>query len=97
MKETGPEGDVYKGRFIPPGTRIAHDTWSLTHDAAVYGADADIYRPERWIEATEDERGVMKRQAELVFGSGRWQCAGKTVAALELNKIFVEVRFREST
>lgn len=94
MKETGPEGDLYKGCFIPPGTRIAHDTWSVTHSQAIFGPDADHYRPERWLEATEDERGVMKRQTELVFGSGRWACAGKAVASLELNKIFVEVRLQ---
>ena len=29
---------------------------------------------------------------ELVFGYGRWQCLGRNVALIELNKIFVEVR-----
>jgi hypothetical protein len=33
----------------------------------------------------------MRRVAELVFGYGRWGCAGKMIAFLELNKVFVEV------
>lgn len=30
---------------------------------------------------------------EMVFGYGRWMCAGNTVAFTELNKIFVEVSY----
>jgi hypothetical protein len=26
-----------------------------------------------------------------VFGSGRWGCAGRMIAFMELNKVFVEV------
>ncbi len=33
----------------------------------------------------------MERAAELTFGAGRYTCAGKTIAFLELNKIFAEV------
>jgi cytochrome P450 len=59
----------------------------------VFGADADVFRPERWIEAGGDERAEMRRVAELAFGYGRWGCAGKMIALLELNKVFVEVSF----
>jgi len=33
----------------------------------------------------------MERNNELVFGYGRFQCLGKSVAFIELNKIFVEL------
>lgn len=33
----------------------------------------------------------MERNNELVFGYGRFQCLGKNVAFIELNKIFVEL------
>lgn len=91
MKQTGPEGDFFEGRFIPPGTRIAHSTWAVTHDARVYGPDVDVFRPERWLEAGEDVRGAMHRQTELVFGSGRFGCPGRAIALMELSKILVEV------
>jgi cytochrome P450 len=33
----------------------------------------------------------MERNNELIFGYGRFQCLGKNVAFIELNKIFVEL------
>lgn len=92
MKESGPNGDYVEGRFIPPGTRVAHSIWAVTHDVTVFGRDADIFRPERWIEADPATTRIkMQKQTELVFGYGRWGCAGKTIAFIELNKVFVEV------
>lgn len=92
MKEAGPKGDTFEGRYIPPGTRVAHNTWATTHDKTVFGIDADVFRPERWIEADSSARSKMQKQTELVFGYGRWGCAGKTIAFMELNKVYVEVR-----
>lgn len=63
----------------------------------MFGADADIFRPERWLEDEEEGSGAeekvaeMRRVAELVFGYGRWGCAGKMLAFMELNKVIVEV------
>ena len=91
MKESGPNGDYVEGMFIPPGTRVAHSIWATTHSATTFGNDADAFRPERWIEADPATRTKMQKQTELVFGYGRWGCAGKTIAFIELNKIFVEV------
>ncbi len=34
----------------------------------------------------------MVRTVDLVFHYGKYQCLGKTVALMEFNKIFVEVR-----
>ena len=91
MKQTGRNGDTYQGKYIPPSTRIAHDTWSLTHDHVVFGHDAEVFRPERWLQADSKQKAIMQKQAELVFGTGRWQCAGKNVALMELHKIVVEI------
>lgn len=33
----------------------------------------------------------MERNNELIFGHGRFQCLGKSIAFIELNKIFVEL------
>ena len=33
----------------------------------------------------------MERNNELIFGYGRFQCLGKNVAFIELDKIFVEL------
>lgn len=91
MKQTGAEGDFFGGQHIPPGTRVGHSTWAVTHDVRVFGADVDVYRPERWLEAGEKAAGAMRRQTELVFGSGRFGCPGRVIAFRELNKVLVEV------
>ena len=91
MKQTGPNGGTYEDRFIPPGTRIAHDTWSVTHNRSVFGHDADEFRPERWLEADTKQKATMERHTELIFGTGRWQCAGKAVALMELHKLVFEL------
>lgn len=96
MKEVGAEGDMFDGKFLPAGTRIGHSTWAVTHDTSVFGADADVFRPERWLEADEKTRTAMRKQTELIFGSGRWGCPGKTVAFIELNKVMVEVSYHRS-
>ncbi|GJC90383.1 cytochrome P450 monooxygenase lolP1 [Colletotrichum liriopes] len=91
MKQVGPDGDMYEGTFLPPGTRVGHDTWSMTHDKQLFGEDADSFRPERWLEGDAATIKEWRKTTELVFGAGRWQCAGKTVALMELNKVVVAV------
>lgn len=57
----------------------------------VWGVDAQYFRPERWLKGTPEEIKRREMNAELVFGYGKWQCLGKNVAQIELNKVFVEV------
>lgn len=42
----------------------------------VYGSDAEVFRPERWIEANDEERKTMEKNL-LTFGSGNRVCIGK--------------------
>ena len=85
-------GDILDGRFVPAGTWIGHSVFSMMRNKAVFGEDVDVFRPERWLDASPQGRARMHHTAALGFGSGRWSCAGKTVALIQLNKIFVEVR-----
>ena len=86
-----PGGDTIDDKHVPAGTLVAPNFWATGRNKAVFGADADVFRPGRWLEAGGEERTEMRRVAELVFGYGRWGCAGKMIAFLELNKVFVEV------
>lgn len=90
-KVVPPEGDTLDGKFVPGGTKIAWNVWSLLHRKDMFGQDAGVFRPERWLEASTDRRIDMERHVELVFGYGRYMCAGKTIALMELNKVFFEV------
>lgn len=91
MKQVPPEGDNVNGLFVPGGTRIAHNTLALQRLKAVFGEDAEVFRPERWLIAEAEAHREMTQVVEMVFGHGRWMCAGKPVAFIELNKIFVQV------
>ncbi|RYC64508.1 hypothetical protein CHU98_g1728 [Xylaria longipes] len=86
-----PEGDMIHGKFIPGGTAIAMNTPSLFSSTTNFGDDAALFRPERFTEADEQRRTEMERLVELGFGYGRWQCSGKPVAFMELNKVYFEL------
>jgi cytochrome P450 len=61
----------------------------------VFGEDANVFRPEWWIEAaaagTQERSAYMKmeRCLGLVFGTGRYGCLGKNIEMIELDKVFV--------
>ena len=85
-------GDVLCGFQVPEGTDVGVSMLGLQHSKEIYGEDAAMFRPERWLEAQGDRLKTMMGTWELVFKYGKWQCLGKSVALIELNKIFVEVR-----
>ncbi|KAI0206849.1 cytochrome P450 [Astrocystis sublimbata] len=90
-KEVPPEGDTINGHFVPGGTAVGPNLPSLMRSKALFGPDADIFRPERYLEVDAATRSEMQRNVELVFGYGRWMCAGKAVAWVELNKTLFEL------
>lgn len=88
-----PEGDTVSGYFLPGGTEIGYSIMSICRRKEIWGADAEIWRPERWLEADAQKLALMNSTVDLVFSSGKWMCLGKNVALMEFNKIFVEVCF----
>lgn len=92
-KEVPQGGDTFKGVFLPGGTKVGYCAWGIFRRPDIWGDDSHEFRPERWLEASPDKLRQMEGTLELIFGYGRWQCLGKNVALMELNKVFVEVRF----
>jgi cytochrome P450 len=90
-KSVPASGDTYKGVYLPPGTKIGNCIWGVMRDKSVWGENADEFRPERWLESKGDKLREMESTLELIFGLGRWQCLGRNVALMELNKVFVEL------
>lgn len=93
-KVVPPEGDTVGGRFVPGGTAVGWNLLPMMRSPRRWGHDADIFRPERFTEAGGRERGDMERLVDMVFGYGRFRCAGSPLAFMELNKVFFEVRSR---
>lgn len=48
--------EVLCGVPIPAGTNVAWSPWSIMRDVDIFGADADLFRPERWLSRTEDSK-----------------------------------------
>jgi cytochrome P450 len=91
VKEVPPEGDTIHGHFVPGGTRIGTAALALQRSKDMFGVDVDVFRPERWLNIDADKKREMVQIVDMVFGYGRWGCAGKPVAFIELNKIYIEV------
>lgn len=78
--------------FLPGGTNISSAVWPLHVRKDIFGEDATLFRPERWIiEQDKAKLADMNQIHDLTFGYGRYQCLGKPVAIMEINKTVFEV------
>ncbi|KAK8038243.1 Cytochrome P450 monooxygenase lolP1 [Apiospora phragmitis] len=86
------QGEVVCGKLVPAGTNVEPSLKTAARDKGVYGDDADSFRPERWIEADGEKLRAMEETSRLIWGGpGRWECLGKKIALIELDKVFFEV------
>ncbi|KAG4429416.1 hypothetical protein IFR05_015102 [Cadophora sp. M221] len=90
-KQVPQGGDTINGIFVPGGTQISSCSFGIHHSKKIFGGDADIFRPERWLEADGHTLAQMTSTIDLIFHFGKFQCLGKPVALMELNKIYVEL------
>ena len=54
-------GAEIDGVFLPGGTIVGMNPWVPSRDQSTYGKDADVFRPERWIQADEEALKLMER------------------------------------
>ncbi|KAI1105358.1 cytochrome P450 [Jackrogersella minutella] len=89
------EDQLPDGRKIPIGTKINVSTWAILRDTDTFGEDAEVFRPERWLEdLSEDRRRKMDRAQELVFSAGRFICMGREIAMTQCLKVISELFYR---
>ena len=70
------QDNTYRGYFIPVGTWITGNLWSIHRDPKVF-PEPDIFKPERFI----DEQGPFpNKKGHSAFGWGRRQCSGQPLA-----------------
>ncbi|KAG7105368.1 Cytochrome 94A1 like protein [Verticillium longisporum] len=66
------------GTFLPKGSVVVWCTWAMNRSYTTWGADADDFRPERWL---EDGKVANRSAAEFpVFNGGPRTCLGKRMA-----------------
>ena len=81
-----PVGADVCGFHLPPGTIIGAQANVVHKDANVFGQNVETFRPERWLEASKEQRLAMER-GSLGFGSGKRVCLGRHIAEMELKKV----------
>ncbi|PVF95236.1 cytochrome P450 [Serendipita vermifera] len=65
------EDDVWKGYFIPKGTFIIPHIGFILRDPRIWGDDADVFKPERFLPECNPKATELPDVESLPFGFGR--------------------------
>ncbi|KAF3047879.1 hypothetical protein E8E11_008115 [Didymella keratinophila] len=85
-----PQGLQIAGHFFPPGTEVGVNAWVIHNNTSIFGPDAHVFRPERWLTSNKEERAVLDRNF-LAFGNGPRTCIGKNISLLEMSKVIPQI------
>jgi len=77
------EDDTYKGMFIPKGSTVYANIFSIMSDAAVF-EEPDVFHPDRFLEGSRNKLDSFS----MAFGFGRRKCPGEKLA---LNSMFIMI------
>jgi cytochrome P450 len=80
------------GHTLPEGTQVCMNAYVVHQDTSIFGADASVFNPDRWLQAEgesddayESRMASMKR-TDLAFGWGKRICLGRNISYLEIYK-----------
>ncbi|KAM3533367.1 hypothetical protein MY4038_003374, partial [Beauveria bassiana] len=90
FKLVPPGGEHINGYFVPGGTEIGQAFLAVGRSRQIWGADADVFRPERWLCASQADLTKMNKAVDTHFGGGKFSCLGKPIAMMELHKTVYE-------
>lgn len=83
-------GLFIEGKFVPEGMEVATSPWLSGREEKLFGKDATVFRPERWLE----NKTLQEHHAyHAVFGHGPRSCAGKDIALMQLHKNPLQVDY----
>ena len=68
------------GTYLPQSSIVVWCVWAMNRSTHIWGPDADVFRPERWL--SEDDGSFQKRSVSEfpVFNGGASLCLGKQMA-----------------
>lgn len=76
---TAPDGIDCENDHFPLGTVLSVPSFTIHHDADIWGPDVDDFRPDRWLSLTPRQRVCFNP-----FSFGPRACVGQNVAHMEL-------------
>lgn len=95
-----PEGGVeISGHYVKGGTVVGCSAWVIHRNEEIFGEDAEVYRPERWlvdeekcaeneVEREREEQRIKEMNGTMFqFGMGSRTCIGKNISLLEIYKL----------
>ncbi|GAA6029328.1 hypothetical protein JCM8097_003622 [Rhodosporidiobolus ruineniae] len=88
-----PGGAVVAGRYFAGGVHIGMSPYVFQRTTAAYGPDASSFRPERWLDASPEQKKTLEKNL-LTFGAGHRVCIGKNIALMELTKLAPSLLYR---
>jgi len=87
MERRVPPGGVeISGTFFPEGTSVGCMPSAVHFNPKAFGEDAEIFRPERWLETDAQTLRAMEA-AHLGFSRGRRVCLGQHIAVMQMKKV----------
>jgi len=83
-------GELVDSLTVAKGTLVAISIESMNRSAAIWGEDAKVFRPSRWLEDAHGQSGIPAKAKEiqghrhlLTFVDGPRTCLGKNFALTE--------------
>jgi len=77
------EDTSLNGSFIPKGTTIMLSPFAINRSVALWGADAEEFRSERWASREDGAAAVESNYGFLTFLAGPRGCIGNVFAKVE--------------
>ena len=84
-------GVTFNGYHLPAGTEVGMSQWAVARNPRVWGSDVNVFRPERWTEATDSNHAAALRRGNVFFSNGTMMCTGRNLATVEVYKIALEL------
>merc|ERR1712151_1149381 len=87
FKQVLADDTLPNGTWVSRGSSVAYSTYSMGRSKRIWGEDADVFRPDRWLtrEAMPDS------YANPVFRAGPRECLGKRLAMVEMKALLLTI------
>lgn len=88
-RELPASGATIAGHDIPGNTIVGVNAWVLHRQAEVFVDDVEVFKPERWLADTDEQKARTAEMSRTLFhfGAGRFGCIGRNISLLEMYKV----------